>query len=367
MVLDSSSTLLGELAPVITPLLPPNPPENSRNSEGDFALLADGRLLFAYSHFSGICHNDHEPAFLAGRISEDLGETWTSTDHVVLPNDGGMNVMGVTFLRTLDDKIALFYNRKNSVEDCRMHMRVSSDEGGTWSAARLCIPESGYYPVNNDRVIRISGGRLVVPAGRHGTMIDRFGELAVADRSVATTFYSDNDGVSWQRSKTILEGPESSVSGLQEPGVVELKDGRLMMWMRTDQGCQYQSHSTDGGETWSPAIPSNIISPLSPASIKRIPQTGDLLLIWNDHQNIDERRRGRRTPLCTAISDDDGLTWKHRNVLEDKNLDGYYCYTAIEFIEDSVILAYCAGDQGVDFGGLDQTNIARLNIDWLYS
>lgn len=353
-------------SPVITPLLPSNPPLNSRNSEGDFIKLSNGSVLFAFSHFVGDCHYDHEPAFLAGRISRDNGVTWTAEDHMVLANDGGKNVMGVSLHRTLDGRLAIFYNRKNSVIDCRVRMRVSPDEGKTWGEPRLCITEPGYYPVNNDRVVRLSTGRLIIPSGRHGMIMDRFGLPAVADRSDAMAFYSDDDGLTWKRSTTIMVAPEESASGLQEPGIIELRDGRLRMWHRTDMGSQYQSFSDDGGDTWTEPRPSNIISPLSPASIKRLPQTGDLVLVWNDHSNIDERRRGKRTPLVIAISKDEGATWINTKIIEDKHLDGYYCYTAIEFFGDRVMLSYCAGDQGDNYKGLELTSVAYFDYRWLY-
>ncbi len=353
-------------APVITPLLPAHPPVNARNSEGDFIRLKDGSILLAYSHFVGDCHWDHEPAYIAGRLSRDGGRSWTSVDHTVLANDGQMNIMSVSLHRTLDDKLAIFYSRKNSVIDCRMRMRVSEDEGKSWGEARLCITEPGYYPVNNDRVVRLSSGRLLIPTGRHGMIIDRFGLPAVADRSDAMAFYSDDDGRHWKRSRTIMVAPIESASGLQEPGVIELRDGRLMMWHRTDQGSQFRSYSEDGGDTWSVPEPSCIISPLSPASIKRLPQTGDLILVWNDHSAIDERRRGKRTPLTIAISRDEGQTWIHRKNLETKHLDGYYCYTAIEFFGDDVLLAYCSGDQGDQHRGLERTSVARFDYRWLY-
>jgi len=280
------------IAPVITPLLPPVLPGNPRNSEGDFALLNDGSILFAYTHFTGDLHNDHEPAYLAGRLSYDSGTTWSERDHLVLPGDGRMNVMSVSLRRTLKGELAIFYNRKNSITDCRMQMRISSDEGRSWGDATNCIPEAGYYPVNNDRVVRLSSKRLVIPAARHGVIIDRFGEPGVGDRGEAIACYSDDDGVTWKQSRSVMTAPEESTSGLQEPGVIELRNGRLMLWARTDMGCQYQSFSEDGGETWGPARPSNIISPLSPASIKRLPQTGDLMLVWNDHRKADAADRG---------------------------------------------------------------------------
>ncbi len=70
--------------------------------------------------------------------------------------------------------------------------------------------------------------------------------------------------------------------------------------------------------TWTPTPgPSNIISPVSPASIERIPKTGDLILVWNNHQGIDDARRGKRTPFSVAISRDEGKTWEKIRTLED--------------------------------------------------
>jgi len=69
--------------------------------------------------------------------------------------------------------------------------------------------------------------------------------------------------------------------------------------------------------------PSNIIAPVSPASIERIPQTGDLLLVWNNHAQIAPALKGKRTPLTVAISHDDGKTWTHTKNLRD-NPTGWF-------------------------------------------
>ena len=44
--------------------------------------------------------------------------------------------------------------------------------------------------------------------------------------------------------------------------------------------------STDGGDTWSDFEAMGIASPNSPATIERVPSTGDLLLVWNNHQHL---------------------------------------------------------------------------------
>src|SRR5215469_2852757 len=118
-------------------LLPPGP-GNPRNTEGSFITLRDGRILFAYSHFSG-GGGDNDAATIKGRYSADGGLTWNETDIPIVDREGDMNVMSVSFLRLRDGRIALFYLRKNSISDCRPYLRYSRDEAKTWSEPTLCI------------------------------------------------------------------------------------------------------------------------------------------------------------------------------------------------------------------------------------
>ncbi|MFH1741898.1 MAG: sialidase family protein [bacterium] len=341
-----------------TVLLPPGP-GNPRNSEGDFIRLNDGRIMFIYTHFTG-GGDDHAKAHLAARFSEDQGLSWTAEDIVVIPNEGDMNIMSVSLLRLSSGEIALFYLRKNSLSDCRPLMRISTDEAKTWSNPTVCITdEMGYYVVNNDRVVQLERGRLVIPASQHAQVDGKWIE------GVAMCYLSDDNGKTWRRSKSTLDkASDGKKIDFQEPGVVELKDGRLMMFCRTREGCQYISFSSDSGETWSPPDRSNIISPLSPATIERIPSNGNLLLAWNDHSDIPENLRGKRTPFCVAISKDEGKTWEKVKVLEN-NPDGWYCYTAMDFVDNRVLLGHCAGNR-VQGAGLAVTQITSFEVAWLY-
>ena len=330
-------------------LLPPKQ-GNPRNSEGDFIELEDGRLMFVYTHFTGGRGGDNDTAHLAARFSDDRGRTWTPEDTVIVPNHGGMNVMSVSLLRLNTGEIALFYLVKNSRRDTRPVMRLSVDEGKTWTQPTTIIPDSqiGYYVLNNDRVVQLESGRLVAP---------------VASNQHIMTYLSDDNGRTWRRGRGVLrpwDVEKGRASKFQEPGVVELKDGRLFMWIRTDGGSQYVSYSQDGGETWSPHRPSNITSPLSPASIERIPKTGDLLMVWNSN-GIDSRR----TPFNVAISRDEGRTWENVKVLED-DPSGWYCYTAIAFVDDRVLLGHVAGNTSRGWR-LSTTQITTLKVDWLYN
>lgn len=346
----------------VVPLLPPGP-GNPRNTEGSFVSLRDGRILFAYSRFTG-GGDDNDAATIAARFSSDGGRTWTSTDVPIVEREGDMNVMSVSLLRLKDGRIALFYVRKNSISDCRPYLRYSSDEGKTFSEPILCIRDQGYFVLNNDRAVQLKSGRILLPVALHLPVNGKFGS-----RGIAMTYYSDDAGTTWQRSKSTLEAPPQTRAGFQEPGVVELKDGRVMMFIRTQLGSQYLCWSNDRGETWSEPKPSDIFSPLSPASIKRIPKTGDLLMVWNDHRGVDasfrsnETSGGKRTPLSVAISRDEGKTWIHpHNVLEAP--DGWYCYTAIYFTGSRVLLGFVAGGEGL--AHLSRTSIAYFDVKRLY-
>ena len=180
---------------------------------------------------------------------------------------------------------------------------------------------------------------------------------------VLRTYYSDDSGMTWVRGSGI-DKIESVI--FQEPGVVELKDGRIMMFIRTDGGVQYLSYSNDAGESWSPAIPSEIASPVSPASIERIPFNGDLLMVWNNNGGSNPDIAGKRTPFNAAVSKDEGKTWSEPKTIAE-NPNGWYCYTAIDFTNDNhVLLGHCAGDRTQN-NGLAETHVTRLNLDWIYA
>ncbi len=337
-------------------------PGNPRNSEGDFIQLKDGRIMFVYTRFTG-GGSDHAKAHLAARFSNDGGLTWTAKDKTVLSNEGGLNIMSVSLLRLHNGAVALFYLRKNSLKDCRPLMRRSADEGKTWSKPIEVIKKPvGYYVMNNDRVVQLKkSGRLVAPVALHNLP-----EYLKPDWTGKITCYlSEDNGKNWRRSHTIMTAQDSAGKRVtvQEPGVVELKDGRLMMFCRTDAGSQFISHSRDGGDTWSPLHASNIKSPRSPATIERIPSTGDLLLAWNDHSRITPALRGNRTPFTVAISRDEGKTWGAPKTLED-DPNGWYCYTAMTFIGERVLLGHCAGDRRK--GGLNISQVTLIPVKWLY-
>lgn len=321
--------------------------DNPRNSEGDFVTLKDGKILYIYSHFTGKSGGDYGHGYLASRYSTDQGKTWSKTDQVVVKQEGGMNVMSVSLLRLQNGQIALFYARKNSKTDCIPVMRISSDEAKTWSEPVTCITDRrGYFVLNNNRVIQLKSGRLLMAVALHETPE----EGAWHNNGTLFSYFSDDNGATWTSSTPV---PSPSGVVIQEPGVVELKNGHIYMYIRADAGVQYAAYSSDQGRTWSKAEPTHIKSPLSPASVARIPSTGDLVMVWNNNGKSQ-----KRTPLNIAISRDEGKTWQRIKTLEDDPA-GVFCYTAIHFSGQDVLLAYA------NWKTMGST-IERISLKWIY-
>jgi len=325
--------------------LPPGP-GNPRNSEGDFIQLKDGRILFAYSRFNGSHGDDHGAAEIAVRESRDGGRTWSQKDEILVKNEGAQNVMSVSFLRLQDGRIAFFYLVKNSNDDLYPVVRFSTDEAKTWSAPVRCIDAAhrAYYVMNNARVIQLKSGRLVLPLGRHAAV--KGGWVNAADLMTAL---SDDGGRTWRLGKGCLAMHDAKGRiTTQETGVVELKDGRVLMWARTDRGVQWAAYSTDGGETFGAPFAWNLFSPLSPATVTRL-SNGRLVAVWNDHADHPEYAKagpnwsfGVRAPLAIAFSDDEGTTWTERQLLETDMKNGWYCYIACRETDGKLLLGYCA-------------------------
>ena len=361
-------------------------PGNARNSEGSFIALKDGRLLFVYTRFAE-SDRDQGAAVLAGRYSSDDGRTWTQDDEVFVENLGACNVMSVTLLRLQDDRIAMFFLRKDDTYSrCIPMVQFSSDEALTWTKPQPMIHTDGYYVLNNDRVIQLKSGRLLAPLALHRvrTAQDEDGKPAIRHTPGAIMIfcYSDDGGRTWLESPQNLFVSYPNSGGLQEPGVVAMDDGRIWGYARmwghnyqngpTTQPCIWEFFSENDGLTWTQPCESKFQSPASPMCVKRIEKTGHLLAVWNDRSPASLAMSGRRdgelsprSPLAIAMSADNGDYWHHYQQIETSPQHGF-CYTAIHETSEAVLFAYCAG--GVDTGNrqLNRLRIRRMTWDALY-
>jgi sialidase-1 len=310
----------------------PQSPSNIRNSEASVIETMDGWLLLVWWRFYTAEGADHSPGDISAKWSHDRGRSW-SDPFVLQENVARQSTCSPSLLRLRDGRIAFFYGLKHASNDLPFYVRLSADEAATWSGPILVTTAPGYWVMNNDRAVQLSTGRVVAPV----CWIEDCYEPG-RTRCYSTVFYSDDGCQTWRRSEGWLTVEDAA--GFQEPGVVELQDGRVMMFGRTTLGHPYRAFSDDACQTWHGLEPmADINAPCSPVCIKRIPATGDLLMVWNNNADTTRNHQERRTPLTVAISHDDGQSWEKTKNLEE-NCARTYGYTSITFLDDEVLFTY---------------------------
>lgn len=200
---------------------------------------------------------------------------------------------------------------------------------------------------------QMSSGRLLVSAA-----------IAIPQRAAApesgpdlgwhdiVTFYSDDNGQTWNLSPDRLVVEQDHTRGLTryggiEPHLIPLKDGRIWMLARTKNGVLYGSFSEDGA-AWSPLRPTRLISSDSPAASVRLAD-GRLVLLLNSCQRWDDLKSyaiGGREVLHAAISTDEGKTWS-----------GFR-----EIMRTPEGLSIKRGDRGTAYAGVVQTNTGAVLV-----
>jgi sialidase-1 len=318
-----------------------------RNMGADLVRLSDGRLLLGASRWLDGSH-DYDASQIIAWVSGDDGSTWSAPFDLARPDASVEAVRMPCFLRLEDGRLACFCRYRTSIIDTWVGMLVCRDESGLgapgagpaqWTdPMRISPPAPGRHILLNNRALRLrhgaAAGRILLPVSSPWPW-DK--EDAKGSDIRSWVLYSDDDGLHWQQSRDALAGPQR---GLMEPYTVELSDGRLRLWMRTQVDCQYESVSDDGGVTWSAAAPGPLLSPESPVAVAQHQDSGLLMVVYNHN------RRGKhtadRTPLCVAFSHDEGASWFARQKL-DPDTDGEgrsFSYPSAHFFGDRAYVTY---------------------------
>ena len=353
-----------------------------RAGEGSAVLLKDRTVLFAYSQIP----EGGDASFSTiqcGILDPETGEMTGFRE--ILPNPRGLQQMSVSLERLADGSIGLaFLQRFAAEEDCMLFTR-SFDEGKTWLPPVNITEEVNkkyhFIICNNDRMRQFSGGRIALPLNLYPEDYTNHSDFCFSGgkHNDAAILYSDDYGQNWQLSQTVALKNENIVKPArinprfawehlikmvdltQEPGVEELPDGRIMLYVRTWLGCMYAAYSEDGGLHWGDfhAVP-DLIAPDGPESIRRIPGTDKLLCLYNDRSKLaygDVAFRWR-TPLTAAVSSDCGKTWQ--TVCNIENEEYNYCYTSICFLPENKVLL--TDYQSVNTGPDRRANLRDLKM-----
>ena len=277
-------------------------------------------------------------------LSTDGGRTWGEEG----PSSCDVPVGGL--IRLQSGALAAY-----GTHDGGRYFASSEDEGQTWSEPSLICPESAGRPMMHS-MIQLRTGRLLLAMywerldgwGQiDGKMVSLHPDLRYEDVSaygvwrgqrlqveghahapemgISVVYRSDDEGQTWGKHVGGLMGwfdfegvPNGTCgqTGCFEPTIAETKDGNVLFIGRSTVGRLVQSFSPDGSEHWYAVLPSELPSSESPAMMVSLPDSGDLLMVWNQVSREEIRRGYRRGRLSSAVSKDGGHSWERFQTLE---------------------------------------------------
>ena len=256
----------------------------------------NGRLWAAW-YGGGVTEDRHNYVMLV--TSGDEGRTWSGLKLVIDPDrDGPVRAFDPCLWCDPLGRLWLFWAQRAGKGQPHLFAIVTENPGQetpTWSQPRrigpgimMCKPT-----VTRD-------GKWLLPTA--------IWFIEQSCRVMAST----DQGQTWTLLGT-AGVPDRKDRNCAEPMIVEHRDGRLTMWVRTRHGIG-QSVSRDGGRTWSPVAPSGIAHPPARFFVRRL-ASGHLLLV--KHGPIG--RRTGRSHLTAFLSKDDGRTWQGGLVLDERS------------------------------------------------
>ena len=370
---------------------------------------------------------------LRGVVSTDSGRTWSQPFPYL---QDGKPLEATPFparpmIRLKDGTLGLVYSLEQKGEfgyPTRQWFFATSTQGGqAWGAghpidapAIFDMERGAYLQFLWGDVIQLASGRLVCPAywymgGRHpehpptapypttgrvkGQKITADGHLFEGAMGGCYAYFSDDAGRTWRRSTgsmMVWPLPGEKVGGFGacwEPVAHDLKDGRVLMLMRTNVGRIFQSWSRDGGDHWSPPEPTTLPSGDVPCALGRLRTTGDLVVVWNQASTAEVRRGYSRGRLSLALSNDEGKTWGRFRTLalsdglapadriepepvrhiraepgEIQLPDGYarYHYPGLAFVQRNLVVVHRTGSYAAD-GRSQWVDLKVIPEERLYS
>ena len=238
---------------------------------------------------------------------------------ILVSDGGGVACWNPVLFEMPDGELWLFFKIGRSVKEWTGWLCRSRDGGRTWSE-REALPSGFLGPVKNKPLL--VGRRLVC------------GSSTETDGWRFHVELYDLDSRQWQ-----YVGPVESTLAMKtddgrqhpidciQPSILQLADGRLQVLMRTHNARLATSFSSDGGLTWTPVTLTDIENNQSGTDAVTLAD-GRHALVYNNFATLPLTRKGPRTPLSLAISNDDGRSWHHVLTLEDSPA-GEYSYPAI--------------------------------------
>ncbi len=196
-------------------------------------------------------------------------------------------------------------------------MRTSTDNGATWSKARLIMPEHGLHHMPIESVIRTKEGAILVPC-----------DAVTGGQGGSALLVSRDDGRTWVDPGENRPDPEfvagatgAWIAGIHA-GFVQRRDGTLMAFGRGNNigDRMPMSLSTDLGENWTySASPFPSIGSGQRLVVLRLHEGPILLCSFSRDVAFRDAAGNEQigSGLFAALTEDDGKTWQIKRLISD--------------------------------------------------
>ena len=237
--------------------------------------------------------------------SDDQGQTFTNPEAMAGPTRAG-RAFDPTLWRDPGGRLWYIFNRgsKDTAKHGVYARTCAEPDRPTplWSAEfRVGYDEAPLSFRLNKPTVLSSGPWIMPVTHAREPVYDWF----AGAKQLQGVGVSEDKGRSWT-----LHGAVKAPQWALENMIVELRNGRLWMLIRTGSGFLWQSHSTDGGRTWTEATASAIPNPGSRFFIRRL-ASGNLLL-------VNHYRFKGRSHITARLSADDGKNWNEGLLLDER-------------------------------------------------
>jgi len=327
---------------------------NIRNQQGSVIRLNNGNLLCAWTYFFEEEEDPSESEIWA-KISTNNGLSWGNAYQIIAIEVGTNGVRHPSlFLKSNGDILLVCTLEADDGLSAQVVQYISSDNGATFGGKTSIYSSSDYEAPDcivsaSHRILETTTGRLIYPfhipttathASATGIMVVRF-------------IYSDNQGVSWSISASIL-GIANPVDEqlLAEPCITQLPNGNLLCLMRTRSGYGRISTSTDNGATWSnpPTKSGTLIE--SNASVWISYTNNKLIAIVNRPEGGVVNGAAARIRMDLWQSEDNGATWSFIKNLLYKDDDYNFCEPIVYDKGTGILMFYSYYPYGTSYQDL---------------
>lgn len=261
-------------------------------------------------------------------------------------------------------ELMLFYKIGDRVANWTGWLIRSKNGGKTWSKPEK-LPEGFLGPVKNKP--EYVDGRMICPSsteGENGWRIhfeisdDRGktwrkvgpldAELALLTQHQGTAAADEKDDP--EAGEIVKDTHLKPIYAIQ-PSLLKHADGRLQILCRTRNGKLAEAWSSDNGDSWSKLRLTEVVNNNSGTDAVTL-KDGRQLLVYNDFGALPGTRKGVRTPLSVALSDD-GLAWHSAVVLEDSPVSQYSYPSVIQGKDGKVHIVYTWRRQRIKYVEID--------------